>query len=142
MSIGTYNHYIKDLLKFSLVVLKTQHRHSAEVSCFYLRGIKMKQTILEKQLSTTLNDDARKNINLYLKKMALKYKDKVNIHYQWNKSGNKLSAVIDKVFWQASFNKKKVKVTLDAPFYLMPFISNYKEDILYHLEKSIEKLIL
>lgn len=102
----------------------------------------MKQIILEKQLNTTLDDGIRRNINLYLKKMASKYEDKYDIRYQWDKTGNKIFATVDNVFWVVSFNRKKVKITLDAPLYLMPFISNYKKDILVHLEKNIEKLIL
>lgn len=101
----------------------------------------MRQKILDKALNKQINKTIQERIDKKILKLKKEFQDKWGISHKWNKKGDKLKIEIADVFCEAIFSKKKVKVFVDAPFYLVPFLEPFRKQAIEVLEEEISKLI-
>ncbi len=101
----------------------------------------MRQKILDKALNKQINKTIQEHIAKRIEKLKKEFQDKWGISHKWNKKGDKLKVKTADVSWEAIFSKKKVKVFVDAPFYLIPFLEPFRKQAIEVLEEEISKLI-
>jgi len=101
----------------------------------------MRQRLLEKTLKKYLDDSIRQNINKKLEELKRNIKDRWPMDYQWDKKTEVLTVKISKLELVATFQKEKVMVEVDVPFYLLPTVELFRKKIVEILEEEIFKLI-
>jgi len=101
----------------------------------------MRQRLLEKTLKKYLDDSIRQNINKKLEELKRNIQDRWSMDYKWDKKTEVLTVKISKLELVATFQKEKVIVEVDFPFYLLPTMDLFRKKIVEILEEEIFKLI-
>ncbi len=100
----------------------------------------MRQKILEEAIKKPINKSVQRGINKKLSKLKKDAPD-WNINYIWNKKGNRLEIKGGKLRGKVIFLKRRVRVFVELPFYLLPILEPFRRKTIEILEEEIRVLL-
>ena len=101
----------------------------------------MIEKILEQKINKLPTKKFQSNINKKLDKLNKDLTEPWVMNYKWSQKATKLHVKSENLAWKANFTKKKVGVSIEFPFYLIPFLLPLKKKVIGFLQEEIKELM-